>query len=65
MSDEPKAPVVLIGINRDDGSLAVVGLYETQAAAQRAVHSRDVPENMHYSVMTPGMNSYTAVRQVP
>lgn len=65
MIDEPKTPVVLIGTSREDGSLQVVGLYESQAAAQRAVHSRDVPENMHYSVMTPGMNSYTAARRMP
>lgn len=49
-------PVILIGTDRDDGSLTVVGLYESPEAAQAAVQSGDLP-SAHYSVMTPNMNN--------
>ena len=55
-------PVVLIGLDRD-GSLAVVGLYESAEAANKAVQSKEMPSAL-YSVVTPTMNSYSTLRDV-
>jgi hypothetical protein len=56
------APVVLVGTDAEDGSLGVVGLYETEQAAQAAVQQGRVPSGHHYAVMTPAMNSISMRR---
>lgn len=50
--------VVLVGLV--DESVAVVGLYEDEEAARRAVHARDVPVGPRYAIFTPDMNGWVA-----
>lgn len=54
-------PVVLIGI--DGNGLGVVGLYESEEAAAKAVSTYQVPSGYSYGIHTPAMNSYTARRR--
>ena len=56
-------PVVLIGLDQD-GSLSVVGLYESAGAAHRAVQDGHVPSRLLYSIVTPAMNNYSTLRDV-
>ncbi len=57
-------PVVLIGTNRETGDLKVIGLYEDEAAANRAVHTQGLPD-AHYAIMTPPLNGYLQRREIP
>lgn len=55
-------PVILIGIDRDDYALSIVGLYESQELANEAVQSGGLP-SAFYSVITPEMNTCMQARK--
>ncbi len=55
-------PVILIGIAKDGGGLAAVGLFETAALAHEAVHRGDVRVDSYVSLVTVAMNTISHVR---
>ena len=57
-------PVVLIGTERETGDLKVIGLYDDEDAANRAVQTLQLPD-AHYAIMTPPLNGYLQRREVP
>lgn len=62
MSDE--TPIILIGTDREDGAICVIGLYETEEKARQAVQGGGLPAAF-YSLVTPKMNTYMEPRKLP
>ena len=59
-----ESPVVLIGTKVDGSGLGAVGLYADKDAAYQAVMSGDLPNDCHYSVMTPKMDTTMVPRVI-
>lgn len=57
-------PVILIGLDKESGKLALVGLYASLKDAQDAI-GLTTPTNLHYSVMTPRLGGYVEPKSYP